>query len=663
MRVGGPYTVEVTYVGHKTQTFNNVSLLLGETQNLSCSLQEDSKMLDELVVTGKSGLNATKTGAAQSINAQAINDMPSISHGIADVARLNPQLNTSNNGAMSFAGINNRYNSFQIDGAMNNDVFGLATGGSNGGQAGTQPVSMETIEQIQINVAPYDVRQSGFTGGAINAITKSGTNIFHGSAYYYGYNENLIGRHYKMIGGKTSEPYQDESEYQLGFTVGGPIIKDKLFFFANYEKTNKQYPNLYGLGSTGSKVDADKATEILNDVKTMASAQGIEYNGQFTNKDIYTKSDKAGFKLDWNINDFNKFAVRWSYVNAKQLNGSGGISTLNTLDHLYDFKSKTNTFIAELQSRLSPSLSNEARASYVTIRDKRTSGSPFPSITIYGVGEQNGTVNIGNEYSSMANGLDQDIWTLEDNLSWYKGNHTFTFGTHNEVYHFSNLFIQNLYGSYYFNSYDNFINYFNGYQAGNADGKLIQNFYFNQANVAVTGDPAWKAKFSAGQMGFYAQDKWDAAANLQITYGLRMDIPLFFDAPVENATFNDYAIAQGWSLKTNRKLSNSPMWSPRAGFRWTSTTTETLFSAVVQVCSQAVYLTYGLATVSQTLVFNLRSIRLVVILPFLLFLILTIRLKTLRLLRHQEVVRLTYLQRTSSSHKTYVSILASISTC
>ncbi len=195
MRVGGPYTVEISYIGHKTKVFKEVMLRLGETQNLSCKMEEDAHELQEFVVTGRRGLNATKTGAAQSIDAATINRMPSTTHSIADIARLNPQISTTNNGAMSFAGMNNRYNSFQIDGAMNNDVFGLTANGSNGGQAGTQPVSMETIDQIQINVAPFDVRQGGFTGGAINAITKSGTNQLHGSAYYYGYNENLIGKH------------------------------------------------------------------------------------------------------------------------------------------------------------------------------------------------------------------------------------------------------------------------------------------------------------------------------------------------------------------------------------------------------------------------------------------------------------------------------------
>ena len=556
MRVGSPYTVVISYVGHKTRTFNNVTLYLGATQNISCDLEEDSKLLEELVVTGKSGLNATKTGAAQSIDTRMINNMPSINHGIADIARLNPQLNITSTGAMSFAGINNRYTSFQIDGAMNNDVFGLTANGSNGGQAGTQPVSMETIEQIQVNIAPYDVRQSGFTGGAINAITKSGTNQFHGSAYYYGYNENLIGRHYKMSNGKYSSPYNDETEYQIGFTLGGPIVKNKLFFFANYERDNKEYPNNFGLGADGSKVDGEEAKKILDFVKAQAALQGITYNGAFSNPDIYTQSDKVGAKLDWNINDFNKFSIRWSFVTAKQLNNTGNAVTLNTDTYSYPFKSKTHTFIAELQTRISPVISNEARASYVSVRDKRSPGQPFPMIQVKNVGTGGGTVNIGNERSSMANQLDQDIFTLEDNLTWYKGNHTFTFGTHNEFYKFSNLFIQDLYGSYFYNT-----------PADLYAGKIYR-YRYGQANVSITGDPRWKPSFGAGQLGFYAQDKWDATNNLQLTYGLRMDIPILFDTPTANEPFNQYAASKGWNVKTNQKPSSAPLFSPRAGFRW-----------------------------------------------------------------------------------------------
>lgn len=569
MRPGGPYKVSISYIGYKDKVFNNVSLNLGESQNLSCSLQEDAKQLQEVVVSGKAGLNGTKTGAAMSINAQQIADMPSISHSIADVARLNPQLTTNGqSGSMSFAGMNNRYNSFQIDGVMNNDVFGLTANGSNGGQAGSQPVSMETIDQIQVNIAPFDVRQGGFTGGAINAVTKSGSNEFHGSGYFYGNNQDLVGRHYKNMDGTYAQPYDDEKETLFGFTLGGPIIKNKLFFFANYENSEKSYPTQYTIDSPDVKFNPDLAKDLMSKIYDLANRQGYDYATSWADKDKNVKSQKAGLKLDWNINEFNKFSVRWSYVDAKQTLGLGGIATLNTTDHLYDFKSKTHSFSAELQSRISPNLSNEARVSYVRVRDERTSGQPAPSITIYKVG--NGTMNIGNEYSSMANGLNQDIYTLEDNFTWYKGNHTLTFGTHNEFYKFSNLYLPNLYGCYYFDTPDDFLNYYKGCGADGlgGDGKYIKNFYFTQANVEVTGNPRWAPEFSAAQLGFYVQDKWDVTDSFQLTYGLRMDMPLFFDTPTENAKFNEWAAGKGYGFKTNQKLASTPMWSPRVGFRW-----------------------------------------------------------------------------------------------
>ncbi|WP_270536001.1 TonB-dependent receptor [Prevotella denticola] len=568
MRVGGPYKVSVAYIGQKTKTFENVTLRLGETEDLSCSLQDDSKELQEVVVTGSAGVNATKTGAATSLSSKQIADMPSITHGIADVARLNPQLTTSNNGAMSFAGTSNRYNSFMIDGAANNDVFGLAADGANGGQAGAQPVSMETIEQIQVNVAPFDVRQGGFTGGAINAITKSGTNVFHGSVYGFSNNQNLIGSKYPLADGGYAPKYNKQQEYNAGITFGGPIIKDKLFFFANYEKTNKTYPNLYTLGAESSAVDAAKASDVLAKIADLAQRQGVNYPTALSTEDIYTKSDKGGLKLDWNINETNKATVRWSIVSASQLNNAGSRKALNGSSYAYPFKSVTNSFIAELQSRLSPSVANEARASYVRVRDKRDINGEYPSISVNNVG--GGSVNLGIERSSMANRLDQDIYTLEDNLTWYKGNHTYTFGTHNELYKFTNLFIQDLFGSYTFKNYDAFKSYYEDYIAGTIDPakSYLNQYRYGHANTDVTGDPRWEASFGAAQLSFYAQDKWDVSNNFQLTYGLRMDMPIIFDAPTANEPFNQYAETRGWNVKTNQKLSSTPLWSPRVGFRW-----------------------------------------------------------------------------------------------
>ena len=567
MRVGGPYTVTISYIGYETKTLDNIYLTLGETYDADANLSLNSQQLQEVVVTGRSGIDATKTGAAMAFSAADIANVPSIDHSIADATRLNPLVNISQSGAMTFNGVSNRYNSFMIDGAVNNDVFGLTSNGQNGGQAGTQPISMETVDQIQVQVAPFDVRQSGFTGGSINAITKSGTNMLHGSVYGDWRNQDLIGEKYQLMNGKTSEKYQHEKTYHYGATLGGPIVKDKLFFFANYEKANDEYNNNYTIGSAASRVDAEVANAML------AALQAKGYTGTFNNPDNYTKSDKGGVKLDWNINDNNKLTLGWRIVSAKQLNQNSTASNLNSTDYQYDFKSVTNSFTAELHSTINQNWANEALASYVRVRDSRNPHGVFPMISVSGVG--NGTVNFGTERSSCANGLDQDIWSFTDNLTYYTGNHTWTFGTHEEFYKFRNLFIQDNYGTYYFNTPDDF------YAALNGETGHIRQYRYSQANTEYTGDPRWWAEFSAGQVGVYAQDQWRASNNFTLTYGLRVDVPLFFDTPTENVAFNQFAAKMheygnplrsktqnDWDVRTNHKLRSTPLVSPRVGFRW-----------------------------------------------------------------------------------------------
>ena len=572
MRAGGPYTVEISYIGYKTKEIKNVTLKLGEMSDLSTQLEEDAHALGEVVVKGKLGLDASKTGAAASYSAKDIANMPSISHSIGDITRMNPMVSVSQSGAMSFAGVNNRYNSFQVDGAVNNDVFGLTSNGQNGGQAGAQPISTETIDQVQVSVAPFDVRQSGFTGGAINAITKSGTNTFHGSVYGNWLNKDLIGSKYTLMNGKDSQKYDDETDYRYGVTLGGPIIKNKLFFFANYEKSNKEYPNNYGYGSDASKLGTE-GFKIADEVLSILKEKG--YNASYNNPKNYTKSDKAGIKLDWNINDKHKATFGWRMVNAKQLNSNSTAGYLNASDYQYDFVSKSNTFTAELNSSFSEKINNQFQASYVSVRDHRDPKGIAPMIQIKNVG--GGTLCLGTERSSTANSLNQDIFSFTDNLNWYVNNHTLTFGTHGEYYKFKNLFIQDNYGTYYFNNFDDFKMFASGQTlAESVDQKTGVTTYYNTlnqyryctANVAVTGDPRWAPEFAAGQIGFYAQDKFNVTPNFELTYGLRMDIPLFFDTPTENAEFNASAAKQGWNVVTNHKLSSTPMWSPRVGFRW-----------------------------------------------------------------------------------------------
>lgn len=556
MRAGGPYKIEISYIGYRTETYSGVQLQLGETFRLNVALKESTQMMDELVVIGeKAGLESSRTGAATSFNLGAIQSIPMISRSVTDITRLTPQASVNSNGAVSFAGANNRYNSFQIDGAMNNDVFGLTANGMNGGQASTQPVSMETIEQIQVNIAPFDVRQSGFTGGGVNAITKSGTNKFHGSAYFYGNNQNLIGTTAgKMENEKKRSKYQDQNDYQYGLTLGGPILKNKLFFFANYEKTDKSYPTSNNIND-GSKLTQASADAILAHMKELT---GGKYNANFDGRDIITESDKVGFKIDWNINDRHKLTARYSFVKASDDVFGRSATSIRTSDNGYAFSNRTTSYILELNSRVGDKnpINNELRFSYVSVRDKRAPfGEPFPNFSITGV-DGSVTVNLGTEYSSCANALDQDILTLTDNLTWLVGKHNLTFGTHNELYEFENLFIQNLYGSYSFQGLDNFLQ-------GN-----VSQYYYGQAKENITGTPNWAPNFGAAQLGLYVQDQWEITNNFSLTYGLRMDVPMFMDTPTENKAFNEWEVAKQWDVKTNRDISSSPLFSPRAGFRW-----------------------------------------------------------------------------------------------
>ena len=229
MRVGGPYTITISYVGYKDEVFENINLVLGETSVFNADMKEDAKLLGEVTVTGKAGVGTT--GASTQFSKAQIDNTPTVNRNIYDVATLSPLVKANKKGGITIAGTNNRYNSFQIDGMVSNDVFGLSSGGTIGDQTNANPIALDAVEQIQVVASPFDIRQSGFTGGAINAITKSGTNDFKASAYTYYTNENLYGQWNQNTGLK--EKYQNESTKTFGATFGGPILKDKLFFFAS----------------------------------------------------------------------------------------------------------------------------------------------------------------------------------------------------------------------------------------------------------------------------------------------------------------------------------------------------------------------------------------------------------------------------------------------
>ena len=548
MRVGGPYTITISYIGFKDEVKKNISLTLGESSVINADLKEDEHTLGEVIVSGVAGKGGM--GAASNFNQRQIDNAPSIDRNIYDVAKLSPLVNTSKIGGISIAGSNNRFNSFQIDGMVSNDVFGLASSGTNGGQTGTNPISMDAIEQIQIVASPFDVRQGGFTGGGINAITKSGTNKFHASAYTYYTDENLYGRWNQKL--DKSEKLGKQSTKTIGGSVSGAFVKDKLFFFTNVEYKKNSYPSSIYPGYA-----SDYITEA--EAKQIADAY-YKYTGvreTYGRRDLNSRSVSALTRLDWNIDDYNKFTFRY------QLNDSyKEVFGVNSKTYMfnksgYTMNNRTNSFVAELNSRIGDALYNEARIGASFVRDNRGIDYSAPNVTIDGLGHKGGMrAYIGTEYSSGANYLNQDIYTIEDNLSWTLGNHNITFGTHNEFYHLQNLFIQANTGAYYYKSLADFLN------------DKAWKFAYNYSDVALTGTTKWSGVVEAAQWAFYVQDKWDINNNLNLTYGLRLDIPMSMNHPTSNPDFNSSAYATNNNVAVGDVPSTKIMWSPRVGFRW-----------------------------------------------------------------------------------------------
>ncbi|MGJ1443968.1 TonB-dependent receptor [Sphingobacterium siyangense] len=576
MRVGGPYRVEVTYVGQNPIVYNDVYIQLGQPYVLNSTFGSSETVLDEVTVTRTGGSKNLKTGAETSISRKQMENLPTVSRSIEDFTRLTPQADVKGQ-SVSIGGMNNRFNQFTIDGAVTNDVFGLNANGLNGGGSGTNPISLDAIEQMSVQVAPFDVRSSGFAGGGISAVTKSGTNQFQGSVYHYFRNQDFTGKTPKSLvkDGEERTKLANFSEKTYGVRLGGPIVKDKLFFFVNYEHTKNNTPENYPVGSSSSNLleaDAQRIYDIaLNKYKYDA--------GSYTDLADENTSNKVMTRLDWNINEKNKLSLRYNYVDGVDMGNTRTQSSLTFGNGaiLKDFKS--NTLTLELSSRINNSLANSFIAGYSRVRDARSyKGQLFPNVRI-NVPRQmevngklttvTGTYYLGVDPYSNINQLDQDVYTLSNNLTWYKGLHTLTFGTHNEFYKMYNAYTQNSNGAFVFSDS----------KAGDinpATGKAytaIENFERGLANsmnysYSNTDDPRQGAQFDAIQLGFYAQDEFQMQDNLKITAGVRVDIPIYLDKPMENTDFNNSILAKQYNVQTNRMPSAPLMFSPRIGFNW-----------------------------------------------------------------------------------------------
>ncbi len=540
LRVGGPYEVTVSYVGFQTQKESVENLALGQTYNLDVSLAETAVELSSVTITADRNavISQGRTGSSQNVSSKQIQEIPTISRSFANFAKLSPMFSGQNYQA---AGRSNRYNNIQIDGTQYNDLFGLTSQGTPGGQTGTNPISLDAIQEFQVVIAPYDVRLGGFTGGGINAITRSGTNEYHGSAFAYGRNQSLVGKKYNG----TDLPISDFKEWQYGFRLGGPIQKDKVFFFVNGEITghNEPRPNLsLTTGPAGTEANA-----II--IQNTLASRGFN-TGSYGEYTTQQPTGKIFARLDFNLSANHKLNLHYNYVNAKNdiLGNRSSSSSFSFDSYRYQFRNQTNNIVAQLNSTFGNNMANELIVGYTTIRDKRgPDGALLPEINVRTPGL---TYYAGTDRFSSANKLDQNIFELTDNFTYFSGNHTFTIGTHNEFFSFTNLFLRSFGGYYVYNSLADF-------QAGKVG-------FYQRVFSRIPGDPQPAANFSVRQFGFYAQDEWQVNPNFRLSYGIRVDIPTYPDNPLDNPLVS----ANFPGITTASAPTGNALWAPRVGFNW-----------------------------------------------------------------------------------------------
>jgi hypothetical protein len=570
MKAGGPYTLTVTYVGYSTFTKDDITLSLGQTITFNPTLTEEAAALSGVVITAgvKNALiDGNRTGASTNINVQQIQNLPSINRSITDFTKLTPQSNGS-----SFGGMDGRYNNITIDGANFNNNFGLSTKALPGGDA--QPISLDAIEEINVNIAPYDIRQSNFTGANINAITRSGDNTWKGSVYTYVRGKSFYGN---KVEDQTFS-LSDQTFNSYGFRVGGPIIKDKLFVFLNAEKEKSSFPGIPWQPSdpeNGIEPDAAKSisrttvTDLASMHDYLLSTYGYEA-GSYQNFGNFA-SDNVKFlgRIDWNINKHNKFTTRYNYVkstNDQQVNATSAPGTRSTFGRIgeksmaysnanYGLLNTVASITAELNSTWS-STANKLLFTYTKIQDTRSSNSAdFPFVDIYKDGDP--YMSFGYELFTKDNDVINNVLTFTDNFNYFLGKHTFTAGASFDKLYFGNSYKR--YGTSYYRyaSMEDFM-------SGAAPTTFGLTYPYGGGNGY--------AELNFGYASLYGQDEYQATDNLKLTGGIRLELPIYINnleptPSITALTFND--------LNGNPITLDAGAWpkskvtvSPRFGFNW-----------------------------------------------------------------------------------------------
>ena len=581
MRVGGPYKVAASFIGFSTKEIDGLNLSLGTFSNLNITLKEDGKVLSEVVVSANQNslFSSERTGASTAIDNRTLSKLPTISRSINDFTRLSPQSN-----GQSFAGQDSRLNNITVDGSYFNNSFGLGSGSNPGGRTGVSPISLDAIEQISVNVAPYDVRQGNFTGAGVNTVTRSGTNEFSGSAYYFTRNNDNVG---KIAGENRFDPGTFNYN-QVGFRVGGPIIKNKLFFFASFEDEKESRPGTTWKANSGTDPITGNVTRVLaSDLDGLSSYLKSKFNyetGPYQGYDNLTVGTKFLVKLDYNINDKNKLSLRYNHLNSSTdvlMSGSSSLGfgnrnfrseALNFQNSNYSIMENIRSLVAELNSRIGNNVSNNLIVGYTYQDESRgEKGTFFPMVDILNAGST--YTSFGFEPFTPNNELRYKTFQVQDNLQIFKGNHTFTAGFSYENYQSENIFFPGKQSVYVYNSLADFYKDADNFLAnGNtvASGVNLRRFQVRWNNIPGSEKPVQPLEVNYG--GVFIQDEWQARPNLKLTAGLRVDVPIFEQTALRNTAMESYYFRTPSSAYVNFRTDALPdanlLWSPRVGFNW-----------------------------------------------------------------------------------------------
>lgn len=584
MRTGGPYKVTVSFVGYQTNVYNDIYLKLGEPMSLAVSLNNESVNINEVVVTTtRSKFNREKTGAVTNISSKQLTSLPTINRSLSDFTRLSPYSGANN----SIGGRDGRSNTFTIDGANLNNNFGLSSSLPGGGN----PISLDAIEEVQVVVSPFDVSQSNFVGGGINAITKSGSNTFKGSAYTYWKNENLRGN---KVDGYDLGDRQKESKETYGFTLGGPLVKNKLFFFVNGEYENEPQPITFwrpskdGVSnsdaslSRASVADMDEFAKILKDKYGYDAGSYSDYAGG-------SKNYKILARLDWNISQDHKLSVRYNLTQNKQDVGTNGTSTVGTKassnrisadamafrNSCYNIEDNVSSFTGELNSNFGSNVRNRLLVTYSENQSKRGSdSSPFPHIDIWK--DNNAYMTAGYELFTWKNKVENKTFNIQDKVTISLGNHRLSAGAYFEYQMALNNFMPYGTGYYKYNSFEDFKSNFDADPANNKAPRAFGITY------GYNGETEPVAKVSYAQSAAFIQDEWSISKSFKVTYGIRAELLTFLNDLQTNEAFkalswkdhfvakNDpnYATYKSPVIDNGKWPKNSVLFSPRVGFNW-----------------------------------------------------------------------------------------------